>query len=169
MKWLAAFILVLGCNMANAGKEKFSVPDHPKWKKECGSCHIPFPPQLLTKENWQRLMEELGRHFDANAMLDAGDNKELLDFLQRYASQSGRNSAPSMRITDTPWFARKHHEISSDTWSDPAVKSRANCAACHINAERGDWSESSIKIPGGQQAEEREEQPGRGGFKVDED
>ena len=169
MKLLAAFALVLGCNMAYADSGKFSVPDHPKWKEECGSCHIAFPPQLLTGDTWKSLMGGLDRHFDANAMLDAKDNKEILDFLQRYAGRGGKNSASSLRITDTPWFTREHRKVSIDTWSDPAVKSRSNCTACHINAERGDWSESGIKIPGGQQAEEGEERSKRGGFKADDD
>ncbi len=165
MKWLTAFALVLGSTMAHAEGNKFSVPANLKWKEECGSCHIAYPPQLLTGENWQRLMGGLDKHFDANAMLDPKDNQEILDFLQRYAGRGGRNSAPSLRITDTPWFSREHREVSINTWSDPAVKSRANCTACHVNAERGDWSERGIKMPGGQQAGEREEQSERGGYR----
>ncbi len=161
-KWLMAFTLVLGSTMAHADGEKLSVPANQKWKTECGSCHIAYPPQLLTAGNWQNLMAELDKHFDANAILDANDNKEILDFLQRYAGHGARYSASSLRITDTPWFTREHRKVPFDTWSDPAVKSRSNCTACHINAERGDWSESGIKMPGGKRAEESEGRPGSG-------
>ena len=163
MKWLAALALIFGSTMAHAEGSSFSAPANQKWKEECGSCHIAYPPQLLTGENWQRLMGGLDKHFEANAILDPKDNKEILDFLQRYAGHSGKNSASSFRITDTPWFIREHREISNNTWSDPAVKSRSNCAACHINAERGDWSERGIKIPGGRRGEGHEGRNERGG------
>ena len=164
MKWLATLVvLILGNTMAYADGGKYSVPDNPKWKTECGSCHIAFPPQLLTAGDWQRLMGGLDKHFDANAVLDPKDNKEILDFLQRHAGDGKRNSAPSLRISDTPWFSREHREILNDTWSDPAVKSRSNCTACHINAERGDWSERGVRMPKGQHGEGQGERNKRGG------
>ncbi|MGV8933531.1 MAG: diheme cytochrome c [Gallionellaceae bacterium] len=156
-----AFILggsmILGGNMAYADGGKLSVPNNPKWKEECGSCHIAYPPQLLSGENWKSLMDGLEKHFGANASLDAKDNKEILVFLQRYAGSGDRRSASSLRITDTSWFTREHRKVSSNTWASAAVKSRSNCTACHVNAERGDWSEHGIRIPGGQ------------GFKDDDD
>ena len=155
MKWLAALFFVLGSAVAYADGGKFSIPDNPKWKTECGSCHIAFPPQLLAAGDWQRLMGGLDKHFDANAVVYPKDNVEILDFLQHNAGKGGRFSATSLRISDTPWFTREHREISSDIWRDPAVKSRSNCAACHINAERGDWSERGIRVPGGQDREGR--------------
>ncbi len=165
MKWLTVIALVLGSSMAYAEGGKYSVPNHPKWKEECGSCHIAYPPQLLTGDNWQRLMGGLDRHFDTNAALDPKDSKEILDFLQRYAGRGGKNSSLTLRITDTPWFSREHREVSIDTWSDPAVKTRSNCTACHVNAERGDWSEHGIKMPGGHRGGELEEQSDRGSYR----
>ena len=150
MKLLSAFILIFVSTMAYADGSKLSVPDNPKWKTECGSCHIAYPPQLLTGADWQRMMGGLDKHFGANAALDAKENKEILDFLQRYAGSGDKRSASSLRISDTPWFTREHRKVSGNTWSDPAVKSRSNCTACHINAERGDWSERGIRMPGGQ-------------------
>ena len=167
MKWLTAFALILGSTMAQAEGNKFFVPNHPKWKEECGSCHIAYPPQLLTVDTWQRLMGGLDKHFGANAMLNPKDNQEILDFLQSNAGRGGRNSASSLRISDTPWFTREHREVSNNTWSDPAVKSRANCTACHVNAERGDWSERGIKIPGGQRGEGYGGRHERGGERDD--
>ncbi len=155
MKWLATLVLIVGSTVAHADEgKKFSVPENPKWKAECGSCHIAYPPQLLTKDNWQQLMGGLDKHFGSNAALDAGDSREILDFLQRYAGTGGKNSASSLRISDTPWFTREHREVSKNTWSDPAVKSRSNCTACHINGERGDWSERGIRMPGGQRLDD---------------
>lgn len=153
MKLLTALILVLGSSLAYADSGKLSVPDNPKWKAECGSCHIAYPPQLLTKGDWQQMMGGLDKHFGANAALDVRDSQEILDFLQRYAGSGGKYSTPSMRISDTPWFTREHREVSKNAWSDPAVKSRSNCTACHVDAEHGDWSERGVRMPAGLRGE----------------
>jgi hypothetical protein len=147
LKSLAALALVLGSTLAHA--DRLNAPDNPKWKAECGSCHIAFPPQLLTKGDWGQMMGGLEKHFGANAALDAKDSQEILDYLQRYAGSGSKYSAPSMRISDTPWFNREHREVAAKAWSDPAVKSRSNCTACHVNAEKGDWSERGIRMPTG--------------------
>ena len=154
VKCLAALVFIFGGTMAYADGGKLSIPSNPKWKEECGSCHIAYPPQLLTAENWQRLMGGLDKHFGANATLNAKDNKDILDFLQRNAGSGDRRSASSLRISDTPWFTREHHEVSGKIWSNPAIKSRSNCTACHVNAERGDWSERGIRMPGGKRMDD---------------
>lgn len=154
MKWLAALALIIGSTFAYADGGNLSVPNHPKWKEECGSCHIAYPPQLLTGENWKRLMTGLDKHFGTNATMDSRDSAEILDFLQRYAGSGNRHSASSLRISDTQWFTREHREVSNSAWSTPAIKSRSNCAACHVSAERGDWSERGIRMPGGQRLRE---------------
>lgn len=157
LKLFAALALIFGSTLAHA--DRISTPDNPKWKAECGSCHIAFPPQLLTKTEWQQMMTGLDKHFGANASLDSKDAQEILDFLQRYAGSGSKYSATSMRISDTPWFTREHREVSQKAWSNPAVKSRANCTACHVNAEKGDWSERGIRMPaglGGEHEEHRE-------------
>jgi len=157
MKQLAIFLLVLGMSQAHADGGRLAVPENAKWKEECGSCHIAFPPKLLTADNWQKMMGGLDKHFGANAVLDAKDNKEILDFLTRYAGSGERYSAASLRISDTPWFKREHREVSAKEWVHPQVKSRANCTACHINAAnigRGIWSERDIRMPDGRRWED---------------
>ncbi len=149
VKFFVALAFIFGNTVVYADGDKLPVPNNPKWKEECGSCHIAYPPQLLTAENWQRLMGGLNKHFGANAVLDAKDNKDILDFMQRNAGSGNMHSASSLRIGDTSWFTREHHEVSNNTWSNPLVKSRSNCTACHVNAERGDWSERGIRMPGG--------------------
>jgi cytochrome c553 len=148
LKMLAVLTLVSGSPLAHA--DRVSVPDHPKWKAECGSCHLAFPPQLLTKDNWGWMMEGMDKHFGADASLDAKDAQDILGYLQRHAGTGGKYSAPSLKISDTPWFPREHSKVSGRAWSGPAVKSRSNCIACHVGAEKGDWfDERSIRMPAG--------------------
>ena len=151
IKQWAGLALVL-CSTAAfaAGGTKPADPAQTKWKDECGSCHVAYPPQLLTAPDWQRLMGTMDKHFGANAALDPKDAKDILTYLQSHAGSGARHSANSLRISDTQWFTRAHHELPGGIWVNAAVKSRSNCTACHINAERGDWSERGVRLPGSQ-------------------
>jgi hypothetical protein len=153
MKTLIAIISLALSSAALADSHKLAVPGNPLWQTECGSCHMAYPPQLLTAANWRQMMKGLDRHFGANATLDAKENTEILTFLERYAARDQRHSANTLRISDTAWFQREHREVSTATWSHAKVKSRANCTACHVTAERGDWSEHSIRMPDGRRWE----------------
>lgn len=42
-----------------------------------------------------------------------------------------------LRISSTPYWKDKHGDISGQVWRSPRVGSKANCVACHQNAERG--------------------------------
>ena len=81
VKWFTALAFIMGSAVASADGGKMSTPHNPKWKEECGSCHLAFPPQLLTADSWQRVMAGLDKHFGVNAAMDAKDNREILDFL----------------------------------------------------------------------------------------
>ncbi len=120
-----------------------------KFRQECSSCHIAYSPGLLPAESWRKVMAGLDKHFGTDASLTDQENKEITAFLVNNASN--RWSAPTapLRITETAWFKRKHdgHEISPDVWKRPSVKSRANCAACHPQADRGDFEEDNVRIP----------------------
>jgi hypothetical protein len=138
MKRILVLLLMLAMNQAYAQAGKLTSPVQEKWKTECGSCHIPFPPQLLAADNWKRLMGGLDKHFGTNAVLDAKDNKEILSFLLHNAGSGDRYSADSMRISDTPWFKHEHHVISAKEWALSEVNSRSNCSACHGKVVLGD-------------------------------
>ena len=138
MKRVAVLLLVLGMNQAYAGNSSQSVSTSSKWKEECGSCHIPYPPQMLSADNWQRLMGGLNKHFGANAALDARDSKQILGFLERNSGSGDKYSSASLRISDTPWFKHEHHVIAAKEWAHPDVKSRSNCSACHGKVVLGD-------------------------------
>lgn len=120
-----------------------------KWQKECSSCHIAYAPGLLPAESWRKIMDGLGKHFDADASLTAEESKEITSFLVNNASNRWRAPAAPLRITESAWFKSKHdsHEIPLFVWKNPKVKSPANCQACHTQAEHGDFSERNIEIP----------------------
>jgi cytochrome c553 len=119
------------------------------WQTECGSCHVAFPPRLLPAESWRSVMSGLDKHFGSDASLDPATAKEISAFLDKNAGSNQHATAgkPLLRITETRWFVREHDEVSGRTWKNPKVKSAANCAACHTEAESGNYSEHGIKIP----------------------
>ena len=120
-----------------------------KWQKECTSCHMAFAPGLLPAESWRKMMSGLDKHFGTDASLSAQENQEITAFLVNNASNRWRAPTAPLRITETLWFKHKHggREISPAVWKRPAVKSPANCQACHAGAERGDFNEHQISIP----------------------
>jgi hypothetical protein len=121
----------------------------PQYKQECAACHVAYPPGLLPAASWQRLMNNLPRHFGTDASLDPAATKALSSWLVANAgtSKRAREVPPEDRITRSAWFIRKHDELSAATWRLPAVKSAANCAACHTGADQGDFNERNVRIP----------------------
>ncbi|MDA8127885.1 MAG: diheme cytochrome c [Betaproteobacteria bacterium] len=155
---LLAFSLPSGDARGDGG---YTLPKltHKNWQQECASCHIAYPPSMLPKASWRRLMGGLDQHFGENASLDPATQADILRFLEANAADSGtsrmgsrvmRSMSPSeapLRITETRWFVRKHDEVSRATWSRKSIGSAANCAACHRQAERGVFDEDTVRIP----------------------
>jgi hypothetical protein len=131
------------------GKHRSRVPPLPQYQQECGACHVAFPSALLPAESWQRVMNTLPRHYGVDASLDAPLQQQIGAWLAANAGSGKRASQapPEDRITRGAWFVREHREVSAGTWALPAVKSAANCIACHVGAEQGDFSERSIRMP----------------------
>ncbi|MDO8264663.1 MAG: diheme cytochrome c [Gallionella sp.] len=133
----------------NRGKPVQPAQTNARFQQECSTCHIAYAPGLLPAESWRKVMTGLDKHFGSDASLTNQENKEITAFLVNNASNRWSASTAPLRITETAWFKRKHddREISPAVWKNPLVKSPANCAACHPQAERGDFSERNIKMP----------------------
>ena len=126
------------------------LPLLPKYQQECAACHLAYPPGLLPPASWQRLMSGLEHHFGTDASLDAASTAQITRWLTANATserRSGRDTPPEDRITRSRWFVHEHDEIGAAVWKRASVRSPANCAACHVGAERGDFSEHTVRIP----------------------
>jgi nitrate/TMAO reductase-like tetraheme cytochrome c subunit len=119
-----------------------------KWVSECGACHLPYPPQLLSAESWRAVMKGLDRHFGVDASVDALTAHALQAFAEANSATGKSASGPTtLRITDTRWFQRKHDELPAGVWKRPAIRSAGNCVACHNQADRGIYSEHTVRVP----------------------
>lgn len=136
---------------AQAESAAAGVPLLPKYQQECAACHIAYPPGLLPAASWQRLTLGLSKHYGVDASLDAPSLREISDWLRTHAGTYRRvtEEPPQDRITKSAWFVRKHngHEVQPAIWKRASVGSPANCAACHGDAARGNFSERDIRIP----------------------
>lgn len=167
-KWMQFLVLITTITSASAilasgggegASNQMPAAMNAKWKAECSSCHMLYHPGLLPERSWKAMMLGLDKHFGENASLDQATRDEIANFLAMNAAdkldsrRSNRinqsipaNSSP-LRISETRYFTSKHDEISTSTFKRKAVGSAANCVACHRGAEKGDFSESQVRIP----------------------
>lgn len=135
------------------------LPDHTLWRDECGSCHSVFYPALLPSRSWQKMMAEQDQHFGTDLGLDGATVDAVLAFMvdnaaEKHAVEAAYKIDQSIpvgeapqRITDTPYWVKKHREIAASDWVNPMVKSKTNCAACHSDADAGTFEDGAMRIP----------------------
>jgi hypothetical protein len=121
----------------------------PAYAKECGACHLAYPPSLLPRESWRRLMAGLERHFGQNAELDEATRARLEGWLvDRAPPDRPGQGKPPLRVTERKWFLHEHGDVPKDAASRPAIRTLANCGACHPGAARWDFEGDRVMIPG---------------------
>jgi diheme cytochrome c len=131
------------------------------YRNECASCHFAYQPGLLPTRSWQKIMSGLEDHFGDNAELMPEDYTAILNYLtdnsadlsdykrSRKINNSLAKDETPLRITDTPYFKRKHRELPlSRITNNSEIGSIGNCIACHRQADKGSFNEHEIKIPG---------------------
>lgn len=168
-KWMQFLVLVTSVSstsallasggMGEGGNSKLPVVSNTQWKTECGSCHMLYHPGLLPERSWNKMMAGLDKHFGENASLDTATRDEINRFLtlnsadkqgnrrsSRFNQSIPANATP-LRVSETRYFTSKHDEVSASTFKRKSIGSASNCVACHKSAEKGDFSESQVKIP----------------------
>jgi len=130
----------------------------PVYLEECGSCHFAFQAELLPSNSWKTMMGNLEEHFGEDASLEpdakaqvekylyanAGDRSSSKRARKFFRSSQGKNY---QRITEIPYFIRKHDEVSPEVIKRPKIQSWANCEACHGTAAKGIYSDDYVRIP----------------------
>ena len=99
------------------------------------------------------MLGELDKHFGSDASVAPDTARHISRYLSENAADTGGErygrklmrgvsplSAP-LRITELPKWVREHDELPGKEWKRQDVRSKANCAACHVRAERGYYDE----------------------------
>ncbi|MDR2239624.1 MAG: diheme cytochrome c [Zoogloeaceae bacterium] len=147
-------ILFAACGVARADTIAVPADAPPVYMKECGECHVAYPPQLLDAGDWKNVMDNLHAHYGDNAVIGEQARQEITDFLTRNADSNGYSAgansmrSPLPKLTRTGWFRHAHIKITNTLWTGNQVRSRSNCGACHMRAEQGSFQENEIRMPG---------------------
>ena len=156
---MSPLIAVLYFSTAMGTKQPVTLTIPPAYKKECGSCHMAFPPNALPAKSWRIMMADLQDHFGDDASIEEAARIEIEDFLVRNSAERSLEEAsikfirsigqdnPPLRITDIRYWKEKHKSIHQDIYKRETIKSKINCVACHKWAEYGSFEDSDIKIP----------------------
>jgi len=130
------------------------------YKKECSTCHMAFPPNVLPAKSWQIMISSLKDHFGDDASLDEQTRNEIEAFLVKNSAENSTEEAsfkllrsiedknnPPIRITEIAYWKGKHKDIKPDVYEHKSITNRINCKACHKWAEYGSFEDSDIRIP----------------------
>jgi hypothetical protein len=130
------------------------------YQTECMSCHVGYLPGFLPGRSWKKLMGDLENHFGENASLDDPAKSDLLKYLLVNAADSASSTPRSkkiarmigdadqpIRITETPFWKKRHSSVKAYVWKRPDVGSKAKCDSCHRDAPKGIYDEHDVHIP----------------------
>lgn len=139
-------------------------PIDPVYQRECGDCHVAYPPALLSVDSWRQVMGRLDRHYGVDASIDPATGAGIMAWLNRHgaapgepasrdhesarritASKNARAAEDPPRLTETAWFRHEHDEAPARARRNAGSMSR--CDACHRDAAKGDYSEHGIRFP----------------------
>jgi hypothetical protein len=130
------------------------------YRKECGACHLDFPPGLLSAASHRRILAGLERHFGQDADLEPAVRDRLETWLVANAADAGSGRRRSretrasaspgdapLRFTEGAWFRREHRKVGPDVLARPSVRTFVNCGACHSGASAWDFDDDRVTIP----------------------
>ena len=134
-------------------------PEQLQYNKECGDCHFDFHPSLLPAPSWKKVMNQLEDHFGDDASIGEQTRLSIENYLVKNAAETSNSEASSkirrsipmgitpIRITETPYWIRKHLEIKKEVYKRKTIRSPLNCLACHPYSRTGSFEDDDIFIP----------------------
>lgn len=163
-----AAIIVMGAFVTLAGSMLWAfstlppsgllaLPANDTYESECGDCHQPFHPSLLSSDSWKLMLADLNSHFGENASLPSDTLVEITAYLTTYGGDKWDTEAANRfrivdpkapyQITATPYWIRKHDEVDPATFKLKKVGVKSNCGACHTDHYTGRFDDQKIQIP----------------------
>jgi cytochrome b len=152
-----AVVVLLNAALAETPATRWRAVEYlPAYVGNCADCHHAHHPSLRTAADWERIIAGLADHFGEDATVGARTEAEILAFLKandatrfdtEAAVRMGRVHTGDLRITSGEYWQKRHAAILDAVFRSPAVGSKANCNACHCDAETGRFDDAMIRIP----------------------
>ena len=131
---------------------------HPVFYNECGDCHKVYPPYMLPKRSWQKIMAGLENHRGeeiTEANITKSQQASILEFLTQNAAETSKREAAvkvmhslgerrPKAITKTPYWRETHKDIPKSVYKQKKIKDKSNCIACHKDFEHGNLDDMNI-------------------------
>lgn len=116
------------------------------YKKACGQCHMPYPPEFLPSGSWEKLLETTDKHFGGTLEIDPKTKEAIAPYLKENGAENSKSRISKklletldgntpLRLTEIPYILKKHRKITPDVFQRKSIGSLANCNACHRLAE----------------------------------
>ncbi|MBF0133449.1 MAG: cytochrome b/b6 domain-containing protein [Magnetococcales bacterium] len=125
------------------------------WEVACGECHLPFSPSLLPSRSWEALLAGEEDHFGDILALKPETKEALRQSFTGHSAEDEpteaayqinhsvqKNQTPQ-RISDTPYWRKKHRNIDVETWKNKDM-GKARCDGCHADAKEGIFDDRAI-------------------------
>jgi len=152
---IGTYTFITSSNYNFLTSQKFTSIDYkaqnPIFVEKCGDCHNIYPPFLLPKKSWSRVMGGLDNHF-GEEITEANITKSQQITIKKFlyansADTSTRESSVKIMkslgkrapkaITKTPYWRETHKDIPLNVFKTKKIKDKSNCIACHKNFDDG--------------------------------
>ncbi|MDH3353730.1 MAG: diheme cytochrome c [Chromatiales bacterium] len=113
----------------------------------CGNCHFPYQPGLLPPLSWEMTISNFDKHFGKVLHISTLNRKIISNYLLDNAAGRVNNELSNkilqtlsydpvvIRITDTPYFMKRHHDVDNRD----NIKLMGQCDQCHKDAIQGKY------------------------------
>jgi cytochrome b len=141
---------------AARAQQKGTKPAASRWTKECGGCHLAYPPALLPMRSWERMMKEQSEHFGEDLSLSPNVARALLDEARadrtstwaawKLAHSAAATESPQ-RVSELGFWRRAHEALPPAAFKPPVSQGRHDCESCHLDAGSGIFQPRMIQRP----------------------
>jgi hypothetical protein len=117
------------------------------YKKNCGQCHLAFPPEFLPSGSWEKLLGSTEKHFEDSLEIDQKTKDIIIPYLKKNGAEFSKAKIPMkivqsleaatpLRITEVPYIIKKHRKIAPEDFNRKPIGTFSNCGACHLSADK---------------------------------
>ena len=95
---ISSFLVLLFCVgcLAHLSKENdFKPVTNQTYRSTCGGCHFLYPPELLPAASWEKIINQLNKHFGESVPIDPQSKKVISKFLMENGADRSSPKKPS--------------------------------------------------------------------------